>query len=675
MTGNEFYPDSANVGTNTITYTYTDSASGCSGTAQATITVKANPTLTLTISGDTVCDGQSFTITPTTSIDVFNITYSQLGGSVITRGLNPVNVFPSGSYYCVVASAINAPNNCVTNDTVCVDVILPPVSTIDTAYTCELQAVTINLDTAVRDTQGYPVVISILHNPNHGTLVSGGAGIYTYTSGYFFGLDSFKYQACASNCTSTCDTGEMYISVCYVPIRPVITDTTITIYQNDSADVCPIIYDLNGLPLVISNTACDTLNGTLTFTSDSCLQFVPDSNWTGTQTLCVRVCDTTGLCDTGTVLIVVKPLPVRAVNDTVNLCGHDTLNISVHALATSGPNPVVFTGVGTPVPSGHGTVSFSADTLTYISNGDTGAVSMVYHVCDSSALQDCDSATLVLHIHGCAIPVVPPVLDTTVMNTPDTICLGGLVTSSLPWHISTLCSPLNGSTSNSDSCFVYSPKLNWTGSDTFCVVVCNTNGCDTAKVIVVTLDSLIKAVAESCDMDSTRTGNPVTIAVLDNDILPPATDTVVSIYSVPFNGTVMVNSNNTITYQPGKNFEGTDQFVYQVCAETGHYKFCDTAGVCVRVLPPCFIPNGFTPNGDGLHDTYEIPCNDYYPLASLEIFDRWGMEVWHSDGHYLNDWGGANQQGTKLPDGTYYIIYNYNDGTNKSIAKFVEIRR
>jgi gliding motility-associated-like protein len=89
----------------------------------------------------------------------------------------------------------------------------------------------------------------------------------------------------------------------------------------------------------------------------------------------------------------------------------------------------------------------------------------------------------------------------------------------------------------------------------------------------------------------------------------------------------------------------------------------------------CFIPNAFSPNGDGMNDQYEIPCNDEYPKASLEIFDRWGMEVWASNGHYLNNWDGRNQQGVKLPDGTYYIIYKYNDGTNKSEAKFVVIGR
>jgi flagellar hook assembly protein FlgD len=57
------------------------------------------------------------------------------------------------------------------------------------------------------------------------------------------------------------------------------------------------------------------------------------------------------------------------------------------------------------------------------------------------------------------------------------------------------------------------------------------------------------------------------------------------------------------------------------------------------------------------------------------IFDRWGMEVWASSGHYLNNFDGHNQQGIICPDGTYYVIYSYNDGSGKSEAKFVVITR
>ena len=123
---------------------------------------------------------------------------------------------------------------------------------------------------------------------------------------------------------------------------------------------------------------------------------------------------------------------------------------------------------------------------------------------------------------------------------------------------------------------------------------------------------------------------------------------------------------------------GTDEFIYEVCALTGSYKFCDTASVCITIIDTthnCIIPDGFSPNGDGVNDVYVIPCNDMYPAATLKVYSRWGDEVWQSDGPYQNNWDGKNEQGVICPTGTYFIIYDYNDGVHKSVAKFVVINR
>jgi gliding motility-associated-like protein len=59
----------------------------------------------------------------------------------------------------------------------------------------------------------------------------------------------------------------------------------------------------------------------------------------------------------------------------------------------------------------------------------------------------------------------------------------------------------------------------------------------------------------------------------------------------------------------------------------------------------------------------------------MVIFNRWGDVVWETANGYHNDWNGTNQQGTAVPDGTYYFIYKYNDGSNKSEARFVVVHR
>jgi gliding motility-associated-like protein len=69
------------------------------------------------------------------------------------------------------------------------------------------------------------------------------------------------------------------------------------------------------------------------------------------------------------------------------------------------------------------------------------------------------------------------------------------------------------------------------------------------------------------------------------------------------------------------------------------------------------IPEGFSPNGDGINDVFEIP-EIFEFEAKLKVWNRWGDIVFESD-RYRNEWNGTCQssfclgQGD-LPEGTYY---------------------
>ena len=67
------------------------------------------------------------------------------------------------------------------------------------------------------------------------------------------------------------------------------------------------------------------------------------------------------------------------------------------------------------------------------------------------------------------------------------------------------------------------------------------------------------------------------------------------------------------------------------------------------------ITNTFTPNGDGVHDTWIINNIDLYPDAVIDVFDRTGRRVFHIDGGYANNWDGT-YDGKPLPMDTYYYM-------------------
>ncbi len=73
-----------------------------------------------------------------------------------------------------------------------------------------------------------------------------------------------------------------------------------------------------------------------------------------------------------------------------------------------------------------------------------------------------------------------------------------------------------------------------------------------------------------------------------------------------------------------------------------------------------FIPNCFTPNGDGINELFEIKGKDIHCLRSLSVFDRWGNRIYYSDTQPLA-WDGNKQNGKPAPEGVYvYVVEKYN---------------
>ena len=77
--------------------------------------------------------------------------------------------------------------------------------------------------------------------------------------------------------------------------------------------------------------------------------------------------------------------------------------------------------------------------------------------------------------------------------------------------------------------------------------------------------------------------------------------------------------------------------------------------------PMVVIPNAFTPNGDGINDTWVIEGLD--ETGTVKVFTRWGAEVYQSVG-YSTPWNGE-YAGKKLSPGVYYYIVTAKSGTQK----------
>jgi gliding motility-associated-like protein len=98
----------------------------------------------------------------------------------------------------------------------------------------------------------------------------------------------------------------------------------------------------------------------------------------------------------------------------------------------------------------------------------------------------------------------------------------------------------------------------------------------------------------------------------------------------------------------------------------------DSDDLFVKLLKTPVIPNIFSPNGDGVHDTWVIESLESYPGCVVQIYNRYGQMVQRFI-NYTTPWDGKIN-GKDAPIGTYYYIIDPKNG-RKPITGFVDIIR
>ena len=86
------------------------------------------------------------------------------------------------------------------------------------------------------------------------------------------------------------------------------------------------------------------------------------------------------------------------------------------------------------------------------------------------------------------------------------------------------------------------------------------------------------------------------------------------------------------------------------------------------------IPNAFSPNNDGIHDTWEIEGLELYPDAIVSIYTRGGQKIGEWKNYKYNPWDGKHK-GKNVPVGSYAYIIQLNQSTKENIAGFITILR
>ncbi|PYF77454.1 DUF7507 domain-containing protein, partial [Pedobacter nutrimenti] len=255
--------------------------------------------------------------------------------------------------------------------------------------------------------------------------------------------------------------------------------------------------------------------------------------------------------------------------------------------------------------------------------------------------------------------VVISVLDNDTPGDSD-LDASGITITQQPAHGKVVVNP-NGT-------ITYKPDPGYTGEDKFTYTVKDKNGqvsnVATGKITVTPT----KPIAQD-DEGKTTFNKPIDIKVLDNDKEngAPLDKGSIQITGQPKHGTVTIGPDGTVTYKPNSGYTGADEFTYTVKDVNGNITNMATVKITIEGF---FIPNVITPNGDGKNDAFVIVGKENYDVVEIEIYNRWGSQVYRHL-NYQNNWTGEG-----LNEGTYYYIIRLKKASNiETVKGWVLIKR
>ena len=320
-------------------------------------------------------------------------------------------------------------------------------------------------------------------------------------------------------------------------------------------------------------------------------------------------------------IFTVNPLPATSASNNGPVCDGGTVILT----ATGGvqydwTGPNAFTGSGSPLSAGN------------IRNGDAGK----YYVTVSNA-QGCtnkDSTTLIVN--------PAPVATTSFPSA--SICVGDSIRLSAAGGVSYQWTPAAGLSDPA----VSDPKASPAATTDYSAIVSNQFGCkDTATTNIFILQKpIVNAGPDRTILEGQVIQLSGSITGQGNYSWSPAT-----------------YIDNIHSLQPNVNPPADAMYILEAVSALGCGTSSDT--MYIKVYKNIFIPNTFSPNGDGVNDKWFIPALDAYPNFELAVYGRWGELVFYA--RNINKAWDGTFKGKALPVGAY--TYFINTGPRQDILR------
>ncbi len=530
--------------------------------------------------------------------------------------------------------------------------------------------------------------------------VSGLAGAdtcFTYTANpNYNGADSVEVVVCDNANPNGCDTLLLYVTILPVNDAPealndsastgVNAPVQISVLINDSDSIDNSTLDTTSFQVLVSpvNGMVQYLNGVLTYT--------PANGFIGFDSLQYQICDigvpTPPICATAWVYVFVDPKndPPVAINDTIGVFSNQLFDVQVlwNDFDPEGDSLIISVltqprhGQAT---SGDTTVAYRAN-LTYC-----GPDSLLYQICDNGFPTRCASAWVYIFVQPADTDQdsLSDSFETLTINTDGDLRndYNDVDSDNDGIFDMTEASPIR------NICFPTVMDFDGDGIPDFRDIDSDNDGIPdyVERSTVIVLPTGNDADGDGIDdaYDSDYGGylesNPVDT---DGDGWPDFRD-----LDSDNDGRSDTDERGPEPDRPRDtdgdgipDFRDLDSDGDGVPDTIETDDDCDRDGIPDWLDPDnceVYVPQGISPDGDGLNDYLVIPQLFDYPENNLMIFNRWGNKV-YAKKPYDNTWDGkASESGVingdqYLPAGTYFYILDLGDGS-KPLTGYIYLKR
>jgi SdrD B-like domain/Bacterial Ig domain len=400
---------------------------------------------------------------------------------------------------------------------------------------------------------------------------------------------------------------------------PINTPITYDPKTNDVISSGSTITKINGVTPVVG-TPIPVPNGTATLTATGTITFTPNTGYVGSSSFPYTVTTPGGFSttaiDTITIVSSSDDTGETAINTPITY--NPVLNDSVPTGSTitkiNGVTPVV----GTPITIPNGTVTLLANgTITVSPNtGYTGTLNFPYTV--TTALGVSVTSNDTIYVVGATDDVRDTLVNTPITYSPtsnDSVPVGSTITkiNGITPVVGTPITIPNGTvTLNSDGTVTATPATGYVGTLTFPYQV------TTPSSTIVSANDIIFINKVADDAKETPFNTPITYSPLTNDTVPAGSvmtqiNGVNAVVGTPIpitNGSVVLNSDGTITATPTTGFIGTLSFPYTITTPTGTPLTANDTILIVKLIDDTKTTPVNTPI------TYDPKTNDSIPTGS-----------------------------------------------------------